>query len=252
MTKSQRALLISILATVALYTIPQLRLIARPLVLLSTLAHELGHGLAAIAMGCSFERLAMFSDASGVAHWSGNPGRLARAVISAGGLMGPAAMAGVLFSVTRSGSAAKATATTMAVALLVIDLLWVRNLFGFGFVLLLSAALFTLVSRTSVETVRTVLLFLACQLALSVFSRGDYLFTDVAKTSAGEMPSDVAHIEAALILPYWVWGGFIGLLSVAILWAGVRPWIRDTLPSGGNPSSSQTGNRARTRQKRRT
>lgn len=231
MTKSQRALVISIVATAALYTIPPLRAVAWPLVLLSTLAHELGHGIAAMALGCRFDQLVMYSDASGVAHWSGDPGRLSRAAISAGGLIGPAVVAGALFAVARSPRAARVAATALAASLLLIDLIWVRNLFGFGFVLVLSGALFGLVARTSVETTRTALLFVACQLALSVFSRGDYLFTAVARTSAGEMPSDVAHIEAALVLPYWVWGGFIGLLSVAILWAGVRPWIRDSLPA---------------------
>ena len=39
---------------------------------------------------------------------------------------------------------------------------------------------------------QTVVLLLAVQLALSVFSRSDYLFTSMALTACGPMPSDVA------------------------------------------------------------
>lgn len=231
MTKAQRALLISIVLTAALYAIPLLRPAAWPLVLLSTVAHELGHGLAAIAMGCSFEQLAIYGDASGVAHWSGSPGRLARASISAGGLLGPAAVAGALFAVARDARWSRIAAGVLGVGLLLVDVIWVRNLFGFGFVGLLGAGLVWLAARADPELTRGTLLFVACQLALSVFSRGDYLFTATAATAAGDMPSDVAHIQAALILPYWVWGGFVGLLSVAVLWAGIRPWVRDAMAS---------------------
>ncbi|TNE84280.1 MAG: M50 family peptidase [Deltaproteobacteria bacterium] len=249
MTKAQRALLISIVATVALYAVPQLHALAWPLILLSTLAHELGHGIAAMLVGCSFDQLVMYADASGVARWSGDPGRFARAAISAGGLMGPSIVAGALFGVARNERSARIAAMVLGVVLLAVDVLWVRNLFGFGFVALLGAGLLGLSARASAEVTRTTLLFVACQLALSVFSRGDYLFTDVAHTGAGVMPSDVAHIQAALILPYWIWGGFIGLLSVAVLWAGVRPWIRDSLPSVDAPKAKKASSTRKPRRR---
>lgn len=227
MTQAQRALLISIALTVALYAIPQVKPFAWPLLLLSTLAHELGHGLAALLVGCSFDRLAIYADASGVAHWSGDPNRLARAAISAGGLVGPAVVGAGLFALGRETPRARWAAGVLGVLLLAVDLIWVRNLFGFGFVAVLGLSLIWLAARAPGEVTRTALLFVACQLALSVFSRGDYLFTAVAHTAAGEMPSDVAHIQAALILPYWVWGGFVGLLSLAALWLGIGPWVRE-------------------------
>ncbi len=67
---------------------------------------------------------------------------------------------------------------------------------------------------------------LAIQLSLSVFSRGDYLFTDVAETAGGTMPSDVARMAEALILPYWFWGGVVGLLSVLVLIIGLWSFLR--------------------------
>jgi membrane-associated phospholipid phosphatase len=67
--------------------------------------------------------------------------------------------------------------------------------------------------------------FLAVQLALSVFSRGDYLFTDVARTGEGTFPSDVANMSSALFLPYWFWGALCGAFSVAVLALGLRAYL---------------------------
>jgi hypothetical protein len=61
---------------------------------------------------------------------------------------------------------------------------------------------------------------------LSVFSRGDYLFTDVARTQNGAMPSDVANMANALFLPYWFWGAACGLFSVAMLALGAWFFLR--------------------------
>ena len=70
------------------------------------------------------------------------------------------------------------------------------------------------------------MVFLAVQLALSVYSRGDYLFTRAAVSSAGIGPSDVAVMAAALFLPYWFWGALCGALSLLLLYAGARAFFR--------------------------
>jgi hypothetical protein len=104
----------------------------------------------------------------------------------------------------------------------------VRNLFGIAFVLVVSGVLVAIMRFGSAWVARFGLLFLAVQLALSVFSRGDYLFTSVARTGAGDMPSDVARIADALFLPYWMWGGLCGLFSVAVLVLGLWLYLRPT------------------------
>ena len=53
--------------TLLLYVIPYGHVIGRPLLYLSTLVHELGHGMTAILVGGDFHRLEMWSDGSGVA-----------------------------------------------------------------------------------------------------------------------------------------------------------------------------------------
>jgi membrane-associated phospholipid phosphatase len=70
------------------------------------------------------------------------------------------------------------------------------------------------------------LVFLAVQLSLSVFSRGDYLFSEVARTGSGDFPSDVANMADALFLPYWFWGATCGAFSVAVLVVGLWAFLR--------------------------
>lgn len=84
------------------------------------------------------------------------------------------------------------------------------------------------------------LLFTAVQLALSVFSRGDYLFTATARTGRGALPSDAAQLADALIGPYWFWGGVCGLLSVAALLFGVVTFFRPAA-GGRRPRPSAPG-----------
>lgn len=220
-------LLASLAVTLVLYALPYGRLIARPLILLSTLAHEMGHGITAVFLGGSFERLLMWANGSGLAEIDLTGfGRIRQALAIAGGLVGPAVAAAVLFAVGRTGRGARAGLLGLGILLLLAEVLVVRNLFGFFFVGLVAAGCL-LASRLSPETARWVVVFAGVQLALSVFSRADYLFIPVAHTAEGVFPSDVQRMETALFLPYWFWGTVCGAFAVAVLIYGIRTyWSR--------------------------
>ena len=215
-----------IACTLALPHIPGGRWAWWPLMLLSTLVHELGHGLAAVFVGGDFVSLRMFADGSGVATTAHSGGRTAGAIIAGGGLVGPAIVACGLFFLARTERRARVAMGLLAGVLLLATVLVVRNLFGVAFVLGISGLLVAITCFGSAWLARFGLVFLAVQLSLSVFSRGDYLFTPVARTGAGTMPSDVAQIADALLLPYWVWGGLCGLISVAVLVLGMWLYLR--------------------------
>jgi hypothetical protein len=224
----RRALLIlaaSIALTITLYLVPIFRSLAWPLLLISTLAHELGHGLAAVAVGGDFEALMMWSDGSGVATWSALVGRFGHAFIAAGGLVGPAFAAAICLLAGRSERGARIALWIMGVALVIADTLVVRSLFGAVFVAVLAVVFMVLASLKQGWVAQLGLVLVAVQLALSVFSRADYLFTPVAVTAAGSMPSDVARISEALVLPYWFWGGCCGLISVAVLLLALSAYV---------------------------
>ena len=195
-----------VLTLLLLHVIPYGRAIAYPLILLSTLVHELGHGIAAIIMGAEFEQFVMYADGSGVAMWRGQVGRFGRAFISAGGLIGPACFAALGFAMGKTEKRARVALWLFSLFLLLALVLVVRNVFGAFFVLCTAAVCLLVAAKGKPWLSHVVLLFLATQLALSVFSRSDYLFTDVAHTDKGPMPSDVAQMADALLLPYWFWG----------------------------------------------
>lgn len=224
--RARMVLLVSVGLTALLYLVPYGIYLAYPLMLLSTLAHEMGHGIAALLVGGSFHRFEMWSDGSGVAVWGGDVGPVGRAMVAAGGLVGPAIAAAVGFAVGRTIRGARGALIGLTVILALALLLVVRNVFGFVFVGIVLGGCFLAARKASGEVAQLVLIFLAVQLALSVFSRGDYLFTEVAETATGVMPSDVGQMAEALILPYWVWGLGCGAVSVLVLIYGIKVFWR--------------------------
>lgn len=221
-------LLGSVIVTLALYLIPAAIYINLPLIWLSTLAHELGHGFTAALLGGNFDSFKMYPDASGAAQWSAPAsfGALRQALVAAGGLVGPAIVAAFGFVLARNAKAAQYALLGGTFALVAIAVLVVRNGFGWGFVGVLALVLGVLGTRKRPEVAQLGLVFLATQLAMSVFSRGDYLFTEYAHTAEGKMPSDVAQMANALVGPYWLWGGLCGAFSVVVLGAGLWVFFR--------------------------
>ena len=223
--RAPRIFAASVLITALLYIVPFGRTIAWPLVLVSTLAHELAHGLTAALLGGHFHSLRIQPDASGVALWSGAFGRFATSTVAGAGLLGPAIAAFVLLALGRNQRRARALLGIIGAGLCVMALVLVRNPFGLVFTLLLGSVLLLVALRVP-RASQTVVILLAVQLALSVFSRSDYLFTRTVLTSAGPMPSDVAVMAASLFLPYWFWGAACGIVSVILLLVGVKFFFR--------------------------
>jgi Peptidase M50B-like len=217
--------------TVVLYLVPYGRFLAYPLVLLSTFAHEMGHGTAALLIGGEFTSLEMAADASGLAHLRFPAGRLARAFTCAGGLVGPACLAALFFLLARRPRSAHAGLVLFGAGSLLALLLVVRSVVGGLFVGGLGVVCLFLGVRASARVAQWMLAFMAVQLSLSVFSRGDYLFTE----SAGSGPSDVAQMADALFLPYWFWGLACGAISCLVLAFGLRSFWSSN--RGGAPGS---------------
>lgn len=220
-------LVLSAIATVILWEVPYGRWIGYPLFLLSTVAHELGHGFTAMLLGGHFVAFLMWPDGSGVAQWQGNFGRAARALVAAGGLLGPAVAAAVLFFAGTKPERARWSLGVLGLFFLVVTLVFVRTLFGLLFVSLLAILCAVIAVKATAEGAQIVVLFLGVQLALAVFSRADYLFTAEAVTGAGRAPSDVAVMAQALWLPFWIWGLLCAALSLLVLgWGLGRAWNR--------------------------
>lgn len=225
-THTTEALLAAVGLTVLLYLLPWFWApavwLGWPLVLMSTLAHELSHALAAMMLGGEVESLRLWSDASGVAVHSGTYGGISRAIIAAAGPLGPPLFAAFAFLAARRPDGARWVLFVAAALLLLVLAFWVRNLFGWFFVGALTVLLGLLAWRASPRVAQIACAFFGIELCLASFSRSDYLFSKTAQTGAGSIPSDTAQIAQVLFAPYWFWGGLIALVSLAILGFGLR------------------------------
>lgn len=220
-----RALVIAVLVALVLPWVPVASLLARPLVWLSTLAHEGGHGVAAVLVGGTFTKLQIFPDASGVAHSSYDAGVAGvAAVVSLGGLLGPALSALVLLWM---GVSARLSRVALVLAGLVCGAFVVTVTDGFATAIALGwgAVFIALGVLTSSSTARIAVLVLAVELWASVSSRADYLFVGEAHTGAGVMPSDVAQIANSLGGHYLAWGVAIALVSLLLFGVGIAGFM---------------------------
>ena len=219
---------VAVAITVALYFVPYGHYVAYPLILVSTFAHEMGHGIAGVLVGARFEEFVMYADASGRAQIAGAASPMARAIVVAGGLLGPSIGAAVFFGLCTRPRLARVGLWIGAVVALGSCLWVVRNPFGWVFVGTLGAILMSIAIKAGPAFAQWTLAFFAVQLTLSVYSRSDYLFTPVARMAAGNIPSDVALMSEALFLPYWFWGVVCGALSLAVLALGLMLFWRAT------------------------
>ena len=196
-------------------------IVGYPILLLSTLAHEMGHGLTAMLVGLEFDSFRLYADGSGVAMIGGHAGRLSRAATAAGGLTGPAVAGALLFWLSSRARLAPIALMVFGALMLAACVLVIRNVFGLAFVGAMGGSLFYIGMRFGTGIAQFTAALLAVQMALSVFARADYLFTQTAMTSAGAMPSDVAQLADLLFLPYWFWGVVCGAISVGVLVLGL-------------------------------
>jgi hypothetical protein len=220
---TSRSLLVLAMVVIAvIWQLPYGQQALYPFTLLATYAHEMGHGLAALMVGGQFDRLILNADGSGLAHWRGNPGRLAVAWVAASGLLGPSVAGVALLLMSRSPRHARLLLGACAVLIFLTVVLWASNPFGIVF-LLGAAACLALSARWLPDLAAAFLLnFIAALLCLSWLRDLDYMFSSSVVLADGVHRSDTGLIANALFLPYWFWGAVVALISLALLIAGFR------------------------------
>lgn len=221
-----RALLWVLVLIVVIWQLPYGQAILYPFSLLATFAHELGHGLTAVLVGAEFHSFVLHADGTGMATWQGSPGRLATALVAAGGLLAPSIAGSLLLILARSTRQTRLLLWLVAGSLLVV-VWWTRN--PFGIIFLLACAVFFVVAALwlSDRSAAFILRLTGAVLCLSWFQHLDYMFSASASVGGMDHPSDTAIIARELWLPYWFWGGVIATMSLAVLtfglWVATRP-----------------------------
>ena len=207
--------------------LPYGRTLLFPFALLGTWAHELGHGLTALAAGGSFKRLEVHRNLDGLAFSSG-VGRMGRAVVAAGGLLAPAVVGGLFIVLGSRESTAPFILTGLAIAVLVSVVLFVRNTFGWISLGLTGLVLIPIALRAP-ELVRIFIAqLIGIQFCVASWGSLNYMFTKHFYRSDGTLTdSDTQTIANVLLLPYWFWGGLIAAFSLLILGGSFYvAWIR--------------------------
>lgn len=191
-----------------------------PFMILGTWFHEMGHGLAALALGFDFERLLIYADGSGVAE-SRTPADispLARAAIAAGGPLGPSFIGSALILASARRKLWRGALVGLAAIITISTVIWVRTTTGWIVLPMIAAGLALLAWRGKDGLVQFMLQFLGMLAALSMFLSWDYLFMESAVVGGQLILSDTGAIAQSLALPHWFWA--LSLVAVAGLMIG--------------------------------
>jgi hypothetical protein len=217
-------LIVAAIATVVLWQFPWGNYILYPFTILATWFHEMGHGLTAILLGGNFQKLLIYSNGSGIAQHSGSVfmGRIGRALVAAGGLMGPPIAGAAFIVASRRFKTAHYSLMFLGVMLLLSVLLWVRSSFGLAAISILGILILGIAMKSPRWLQGFAIQFLGVQACVSTFHQLDYVFTPAAVIGGRQMLSDTGQIARQLLLPYWFWGGLIAAISLILLVQSLR------------------------------
>lgn len=222
---SRRLLILAAILTLVIWQLPFGDLVLYPLSLLATYAHEMGHGVTALLVGGRFESLSIFPDGSGLAAWTGDVGRVGRAMVAAGGLLGPSIAGAGLLVASRATRHAPKLLFAMGLVMLASVGLFVRNGFGILFLLAVAGILISL-ARSFPRAAPFTVQLIGVQLTLALFRDVGYMFSAGGVVNGQAHPSDSAAISQALIGPYWFWGALVALSAALCLFLGLKVALR--------------------------
>lgn len=210
--------------TVVLWQFPFGNYILYPFSILATWFHEMGHGVTAMLLGGQFNRLLIFPNGSGLAFHGGALflGPIGRALVSAGGPMGPAFAGAALILASRQFRTAHYGLLILGGLLMLSAVVWVRSLFGLIAVPLLGVLILAIALKAPRWFQGFSVQFLGVQACISTYHQVDYLFTYAANVGGRPSLSDSAQIAQNLLLPYWFWGGLMAIASLLLLVQSLR------------------------------
>jgi hypothetical protein len=213
-------LITAAITTVVLWQFSWGNYVLYPFTILATWFHEMGHGLTVILLGGNFQKLVIFSNGSGLATHSGSLflGRFGKALVSAGGLLGPA-IAGALFIISsRRYKTAHYTLMFLGCFLIISVLLWVRSFFGIFAITLWGLTILAISYKTDKEVQGFMIQFLGVQACISCYHQINYLFMNRVIISGQQMASDTGQMAKQLFLPHWFWAILIIIVTIFLLY----------------------------------
>lgn len=231
-TEQVGRLVLAGLVVVFLPALPFGNYLVYPFLILTTWFHEMGHGMAALAVGQDFQQLLIFPNGSGVAQSliAADASAWRQVVIAAGGPLGPCAVGAALILASARERLWRPALWLMGIAIVVSVLLYVRSPTGY-IVLPLVAALLGLVAwRGRPALARFTLQFIGLLGAMSLLRDFNYLFTAEAVIGGERILSDTGQIAALTGLPHWLWATVILALSAVMVGASLKYALAERRP----------------------
>ncbi len=213
-----------------LWQLPYFGYIQYPLLLLGTWFHEMGHGLTALLLGGKFYYLEIYDNGGGVAYsnvsFSYLDYHIARAITSAGGLLGPAISGAILIASARNQITSKITLWLLLTIIVVSLCIWIHEMLALIILSVFAAILFFIAILRVRKLEAFTLLFLGTQCVLSTYLQTGYLFTKQFERDGRIQYSDTQMIAANLSGTYWMWAILILLISIVLLYKSYQYYLR--------------------------
>jgi hypothetical protein len=217
-------LILAALVFMLLSRVPFGNLIQWPFLIITTFIHEMGHGLAALAVGSDLIKIEINYDGSGTAFTrtiAGSDWR--RASIAAGGLLAPS-VTGALF--IRAGLKPRSSAITflcLSLFILVCCALWVRTTFGLMLLIPVGIIFLMLSRKTSQGFQQFLIQFIGVHMLVDTFTGTlSYIFTKTITRDGGIKHSDTSTIAEHLVGGHLLWAIIIATLSFSIVFITLR------------------------------
>lgn len=213
----------SVVCVVVINFVPYGFYILYPFYIMSTWFHEMGHSLTAMAFGSWYNPITINLDGGGLTYHH-TQGRIAQALVAAGGLLGTPIVGGILILFGKTGKRSKMGLYILSVLVLVSagilmmipSLVSLETIIGFAMVVVMGIGIFFVAKKGKPKLQQFVIQFLGASAGLFTITRADYLFVREIGGDPNRI-SDVGHIADLLFLPYWFWGGLIFAISIIIM-----------------------------------
>ncbi len=213
-----------------LWQLPYFGYIQYPLLLLGTWFHEMGHGLTALLLGGKFYYLEIYDNGGGVAYsnvsFSYLDYNIARAITSAGGLLGPAISGAILIASAKNRITSKITLWLLIVIMVLSLCIWIHELLALIILSVFASILFFIAILRVRKLESFTLLFLGTQCVLSTYLQTGYLFTKQFERDGRVQYSDTQMIAAHLSGTYWMWALFILLITIFLLYKSYQYYLK--------------------------
>jgi len=214
-------LLLATALSVGISLVPVLSVILYPLRLFVTFIHEGSHALATVLTGGGVLQIAVQPDASGVTYSLGGWPVL----IVMAGYVGASAYGAAMLALARRPGTARFILGLSGLTIALLDLLLVRNFFGFGWGIVIAGGLLFASRRLPPKAAELTAMFLGVQCVVN--SLYDLRTLVGLSTLTNGPVSDAVLMSQIIPLPALVWAVLWGLLSLGILGLALRPFWRE-------------------------